>query len=460
MLKALSNVATSKIRSPLGGLAVAFRSLQEKQFRRFTIASLISNIGGWMQLIAQNWLVLDFTGSGALLGALVSVQSIATLAMSVGGGVIADRFSRKRILLATQITFATLAAVQAALVATGSMQVWMLFALAAVTGATSAVDGPAGSALGADIVTPKHLANAIALGSVSHSLGRLIGIATAGLVLGFAGVAGAFAVNALSFVPLMFVIGGVKIVNKVREAKVETGKMHEVVDVVKTQKLLVLMAVVFVFSSLGRNYQVTMALMVQRVFHAGPETYGTVSAAFAFGAIAGGLIAARLRDVNRKTMLIACAVAAALQLVSGFAPNAGLFTAVMIPIAAAAVIIDTATQTITQLATAQHVRGRIAAAMTMVSSLAAAVGGWLLGAISDLSGPRASLIVGGAVCLASILLVGRKLTANHDAEADIVIEAEEIILDATPAAIRKPVDATARFGLSPEHFDDTVDARN
>src|SRR5919112_6082968 len=179
-----------------------FRSLRVRNFRIYASANLVSHTGTWMQRIGQDWLVLQLSDdSGIALGLITALQFGPSLFLSMYGGVLADRYDKRRVLLVTQALMGVLALVLGLLVATGVVALWHVFALAGGLGAVAAVDAPVRQAFVSEMVGSALLANAVSLNSTIFNGARLVGPAAAGLLIGAASgdTAPAFLVNAASF---------------------------------------------------------------------------------------------------------------------------------------------------------------------------------------------------------------------------------------------------------------------
>src|SRR3954453_7568277 len=187
-------------------LPTALRALSHRDYRRWTAAGTLSVTGTWMQVATQTWVLLQLSGSGAMLGAGLALNALPGLLLGPWAGVAADRFSRRRILIATQSAMAILAGALALAAATGHITVGMVLLVSAASGVVAAIDGPVSAALGTTLVPEGDLANAAALGSGTNSLGRIVGMSAAGLVIAAVGPGLAFALNALSFVPVVAVL--------------------------------------------------------------------------------------------------------------------------------------------------------------------------------------------------------------------------------------------------------------
>ncbi|MEV0345482.1 MFS transporter [Nonomuraea sp. NPDC050680] len=384
-----------------------FRALRHHNYRLWAGADLVSITGTWMQVLGVNWLILSLTGSATSVGLSLVMQALPTLLLGMWGGALADRLPTRPVVIAAQIAQAGLAAVLAALALSGSASVWPLYAVALAGGVVSALHGPALGRFGAEVVPPQDLQNAMALGSIVNSAGRILGMSLAGVLLPFTGNGGLFLVNTATF---FVVIGAVLAMRRAEfhplaAAERRPGAVAEGLRyVLRTPWLLVVLALSFVLGSLGRNYQVTMAAMSAGPLAAGGGGYGLLSTVFAIGTVIGGVLAAARPRLTLRLLLVTAFLTGLAQALSGLMPGLATFAGAMLPIAAGAVIIDTTVAARVQIDSPDEMRGRVIAALGMVGAGAGALGGPVLGWLSDSLGPRAALEIGGVSCVAVTLL--------------------------------------------------------
>ncbi|BCJ53495.1 MFS transporter [Actinoplanes sp. NBRC 14428] len=373
-----------------------FAPLRERNYRLWAAADLVSVAGTWMQVLGLNWLVLTATGSAATMGVVVMLQALPVLLLGGWGGALADRLPARPTLIAFQALRALLAL---ALIAdTGRL--WPVYAIALASGAISAVEGPCLGRFGSALVPPSALGSALALGSVLSSAGRIVGMSVGGVLVGITGPGSLFAINAATYVAVIVALVLMR-TEKIRtlaapppgEGGVRAGLRY----LAGRPIILVILALSFVLGSLGRNYQVTMAAMVTGPLHGGPAAYGLLSTVFAVGAVAGGLLLAGTGRSTLRVLLATGLTISLLQLCAGFAPNILGFAALILPIAAGAVILDTIIATRVQLDTREEMRGRMLATLGVVSSLSGIVGAPLIGWLCDAAGARGALVLAGAV---------------------------------------------------------------
>lgn len=392
----------------------AVRALRHRAFRRWAAADAVSLLGTWAQTIALSWVVLELTGSATALGATIALQSLPLLALGPWGGALADRLPLRRLLAGTQLAQALLALLLAAITLTGTATLPLLSGLALAQGLVQVFDGPAHGLFGQQLVPEQDLPNAAALGSVTSSAGRVLGMALAGVGVGTIGAPALFAVNAVSFAVVIGVVLRLP-ASQLRpleraaagDASVRAGLRYAL----GRRELLVLLALVLVCSSLGRNFSVMTAALVTGPLGGSASAFAACSTFFAVGALVGGLIAARLRSLAVKAILVSAALAAGGQMLAAGSPALPVLYALMLPVAAACVVLDTAVGAHLTLDTPASLRGRVLALRGVVSAGAAAGGAPLLGAGADLVGARSTMALAGLVVLACVGVAALALQA-------------------------------------------------
>ncbi|MGP3912067.1 MFS transporter [Nonomuraea sp. 10N515B] len=388
------------------------RALRHHNYRLWAGADLISVTGTWMQVLGLNWLILEMTGSAASVGLSLVMQALPTLLLGMWGGALADRLPSRPVVVAAQLAQAALAAVLATIVVTGVDSVLPIYAVALAGGVVTALGGPALGRFGAQVVPPADLSNAMALGSLLSSAGRILGMSLAGVLLPVTGNAGLFVINAASFFVVIAAVAAMRRseFHRLAAAERQRGAVLEGLRyVMRTPWLLVVLALWFVSGSVGRNYQVTMAAMSAGPLEAGAGGYGLLSTAFAVGTVLGGFLVAARPELTIRLLLITTFAIGVAQALSGLMPELWSFAALMVPIAAGAVAVDTTVSARAQLDSPEPMRGRVIAALSIVSAGSGALGGPLLGRLSDTLGPRLALELGGVACVAAALLAAMAL---------------------------------------------------
>ncbi|MEV4563864.1 MFS transporter [Nonomuraea sp. NPDC049419] len=384
-----------------------FRALRHHNYRLWAGADIVSVTGTWMQVLGVNWLILTLTGSATSVGLSLVMQALPTLLLGMWGGALADRLPSRPVVIAAQLAQAGLAAVLAVIALSEVTSVLPIYGVALAGGVVNALGGPALGRFGAEVVPPDDLPNAMALGSILNSAGRILGMSLAGALLPFTGNGGLFVVNAASFFVVIAAVLGMRRreFHRLAAAGRQPGAVLDGLRyVLRTPWLLVVLALWFVSGSVGRNYQVTMAAMSAGPLESGAGGYGLLSTVFAVGTVLGGFLAAARARLTLRLLLIMAFLTGLVQALSGLMPSLWSFAALMVPIAAGAVALDTTVSARAQLDSPDAMRGRVIAALSIVSAAAGAVGGPLLGWLSDTLGPRVALEVGGVACLSAALL--------------------------------------------------------
>jgi MFS family permease len=383
-----------------------FRSLRVRNYRIYASANLVSLTGTWMQRIGQDWLVLQLSGdSGVALGLITALQFGPTLLLSMYGGVLADRYAKRRVLVITQALMGLLALVLGVLVAADGIALWHVFVLAGALGAVSAIDAPVRQSFVSEMVGPEYLANAVSLNSTIFNGARLIGPAVAGVVIGASSgdTAPAFLVNAASFA---FTIGALLAMRPeelhpsppVARGK---GQLREGLRYTWAHPDLVLaMGLAFVLGTFAFNYQVTIALMAREVFDLGAQAFGLLSTCFAVGSLSGALLSTRRSARPRQRFLVGAAIVFGLFTIAcGLVPGYWAFAALLVPTGAAGLVFSVANNSFVQLGVDPQMRGRVMALYFMCFMGGTPLGAPIVGWVSEHLGAPWGLILGGAVAV-------------------------------------------------------------
>nr|WP_268255163.1 MFS transporter [Streptomyces flaveolus] len=410
-----------------------WRSLRYRSMRWWSVANFVSNAGTWMQLTVQNLLVLQITGSAAATGLSMSVQAAPALLISVFGGAAVDRWPRKLTAAVSQALLGAVAFATALLVALDRLDIASLMVLAAVTGVIATVDGPACSLLGNDLVPPEDVPSAIGVGALVHQAGRLTGAALAGVTVGFLGTAAAYAANGLSFLFVASVIPflrpargavraagtAVRTARKRRDADRGMSVREGLAFFVRRPRLLALAGVTGVSAVFGRNYQLTLAVLVTGPLAGGAGSFGTVSTVLAVGGIIGAVLGARLRRPSVRVVGALAAAGGLLQVVAGLSPSLAVLLVMVLPMAVVESVSDTAGTAVLQTDPPAHLRGRVLGVWGSVGTVWSLGGPPVLGLLMELAGARGALVAGGLI-IAATIGAGYVLRARRPAGAVLV----------------------------------------
>ncbi|MER6408164.1 MFS transporter [Streptomyces viridosporus] len=390
--------------------------------RWWSVANFVSNAGTWMQLTVQNLLVLQITGSAAATGLSMSVQAAPALLMSVLGGAAVDRWPRKLTAAVSQALLAALAFTTALLVALDRLDMTSLMVLAAVTGVVATVDNPACALLGNDLVPAEDVPSAIGVGALVFNAGRLAGAALAGVTVGLLGTSAAYFANGFSFLFVTAVIPFLRPApGAARRVAQESGRARQGMTVreglaffARRPRLLALAGVTGISAVFGRNYGLTLAVLVTGPLAGGAGAFGTVSTVLAVGGIVGAVLGARLRRPSVRLVGALAAAGGLLQVVAGLSPSLAVLLVLVLPMAVVESVSDTAGTAVLQTDPPAHLRGRVLGVWGSVGTVWSLGGPPALGLLMELAGPRGALIGGGLIIAGAIgaghLLRGRRTT--------------------------------------------------
>jgi len=380
-----------------------FRSLRVRNYRLYASGQVVSLTGTWMQRVAQDWLVLELSGnSGTAIGVVLALQFGPTLLFSLFGGVLADRYDKRRILLVTQSVMIAQAAALGLLDVSGHVQLWHVYALATILGVTSALDVPVRQSFAVEMVGPDDLPNAVSLNAVTFNLARIVGPALAGVLIAAVGTGWVFLGNSVFTIAVILSLALMRPGELFRSPPTgrSPGQLREGLRYVRGRPDLILpMILVFVVGTFGMNFPVTLALLAKEVFGRGATAYGLFSTAIAVGSLVGALASSRRTARPRLRVILAGAFAfGALEALVGVMPTYWSAVALLVPTGAAALTFTIAANSTVQLGSDPAFRGRVMALYLMCFMGGTPLGAPLVGAVSDALGPRAGMIGSGAVC--------------------------------------------------------------
>lgn len=384
-----------------------FSSIGIRNYRLFWTGGFVSNIGTWMARVAQDWLVLTVltNNSAVALGIVTGLQFLPTALLAPWAGSMADRFPKRKVLIATQAGLAVTGAVLAVLVLGGWVTLWQVYLLATLQGIAAAFDGPARQAFAPEMV-PQHLiANSVGLNTTSFHTARLIGPAVAGLTIAWWGVGPALALNALSFLAVLVALA-VMDSSQLTPAPVpaKRGSIREGIRYVRNRPdIMVVMFLVFMLGTFGLNFQLTNSLMATAVFKVGPEQFGLMGSILAIGSLSAGLLAARRTQIRLRLILAALAGFALCMALLTFAPNYYVYVFLLLPTGLFALTVMTAANTSVQLAVDPAMRGRVMALYMAIFLGGTPIGAPVIGWIGDAWGPRWTIAMGAVACGLAVL---------------------------------------------------------
>ncbi len=398
-----SSPARSPLVEPKPVRTDTFRSLRNHpNFRLYWIGAGLSNIGTWMQMVAQGWLVYQLTSSPFLLGLVSFVGSIPVLVLSLYGGVLADRVERRRLMMVTQTGMMVLAFVLAGLTFAGVVTVWHIMVIAFLNGCVNAINAPVRASLVADLVPREDFQNAIALNSVQFQGSRMLGPALAGLTLAALGPGWCFFINGASFLTVIAALIGLRVPPlPPRPAQSVAQNVKEGLQYVwREPTIFALLLVAAIPSLFGQPYQAMLPAVALGVLGVGATGLGVLTSAAGCGAVVGALIIASSSKRMRRgqlqlQMLLLFGVALCL-----FSQSRWLATSVplIFGIGLASMAYNSLNQTFLQSLVADEMRGRVSSLLTLMTLGLQPLGALQAGIVSDRFGVSVALLAGGIVC--------------------------------------------------------------
>lgn len=379
-----------------------FRSLRVRNYRLFAGGQIVSLTGTWAQRVAQSWLVLDLSNdSGVALGIATALQFLPVLLFGLYGGVLADRYDKRRLLLGAQVVMGLLALVLAVLDLSGVVALWHVYLLATLLGLAGVVDTPVRQAFVSELVGPEDLTNAVGLNSATFNTSRIVGPALAGIAIGSVGTGWVFLANALSYVAVVAGLSAMRTSELRASGRVARarGQTREGLAYVRSRPdLLVPIVLVGVVGMFGLNFQITLALVAKEVFDRGADAYGLLLSCLALGSLLGALASARRSGPPRARRLFGAALAfGLLEVLVGLAPTYEVMAVLLVPTGVAVLTFTTTANTTVQLGSDPALRGRVMALYVLVFLGGTPIGAPLIGALTEWLGPRSSLLLGGVV---------------------------------------------------------------
>ena len=378
-----------------------FRSLRNPGYRTWATGSLVSNIGTWVQRTAQDWLVLtQLTRHNATaLGVVMALQFGPHIVLLPFTGSAADRFDRRRILVATQSAMFVLALALGVLTLTGLVALWHVYAFALLLGCVTAFDAPASQTFVSELVGDRDLSNAVGLNSTSFNAARMVGPAIAGVLLSSLGTGWAFLANALSYLAVLAALRALRTHARHAPGRAPAqgrGFVDGLRYVRGRPDLRAVFWTLFLIGTFGLNFTIFISTMAVSVFHEGASRYGLLMSMMAVGTISGALLAARRPSPRLEILLTSAAVFGVGCGAAALMPGYWSFGASLVLVGVAALTFVNSTNSLLQLAVEPAMRGRVAAMRLAIALGGTPIGAPVVGWVADTLGPRWSLGVGAA----------------------------------------------------------------
>ncbi|MBE1159863.1 MFS transporter [Dyella acidiphila] len=414
-----------------------FRSLRGYNYRVWAAGALVSNVGTWMQRIAQDWLVLtQLTHNNATdVGVVMALQFGPQLLLLPLTGFVADHMDRRKLLFVTQALLGTLALSLGALTVTGLVQLWQVYVFAFLLGCVTAFDAPLRQTFISELVGEENLSNAVALNSTSFNAARMIGPAVAGLLIAVVGCGWVFVINAVSFAAVLYSLTLLRIGDlhpQHRAQRTRASLLEGFRYVWARPDMRAIMLMLFLFGTFGLNFAIFISTMAVSVFHIGAGHYGFLTSTMAIGTVIGALRAAHRARPYFTLLPLSAAVFGVLLGIAALLPDYWLFGVVLVGIGMAAQTFTTSTNSFMQLSAEPAMRGRVIAIFLAIVMGGTPLGAPMIGWVADTFGPRWGLCVGAVAGLLSAAVGVRYLVKYHQLRLDLSAGRPRLSLSDTP----------------------------
>ena len=403
-----------------------FRSLSGFNYRLWFAGALVSNIGTWMQRTAQDWVVLtELTDNDAVaVGITMALQLGPQLLLVPWSGLIADRFDRRKLLIATQVAMAALGAGLGIIVILGVAQLWHVYAFALALGIASAIDAPARQAFVSELVSEQNLPNAVSLNSASFNGARLVGPAAAGILTVVVGAGWVFVINAATFAATLVALmllrrGELRLAPRAPRGK---GQLQAGIRYVRRRPdLMVIFVVVFLVGTFGLNFPIFAATMASVEFQHGAGEFGLLSSMIAIGSVTGALLAARRERPRLRVAFVAAFAFGVSCIIAAAMPTYLTFGAALILVGFTSITLLTTANGTVQTTTTPVMRGRVMALYLAIFLGGTPIGAPVIGWVANAFGPRTAMVVGGMSGILAALIGLTWMVVSHDLRLRVTV---------------------------------------
>ncbi|MFN8523717.1 MAG: MFS transporter [Chloroflexota bacterium] len=385
-----------------------FRALYIRNYRLFFLGQLVSLSGTWMQRVAQAWLVLQLTDSPFALGTVSAIQFAPILVLMPFGGVLADRFPKQRVMSITQVLQMIQAITLATLVTTGIVELWHVYALAAMLGLSNAFDNPTRHSMTAELVGQENLANAVALNSSLMNTARIIGPAIAGIIIARFGINACFWANALSFVATLGALAAMRKSEMLSSPAARKGHVlgqigEGMAFAASNRSVCQSMILVGALGTFGFNFNTFVPLIARYVVGSGAAGFGFLFSCLGAGSVLSALTVASRREATERTLMIGAAAFALTLAMIAASPLYALTAGLLFVLGAASTAFSTTASTRVQLATPASMRGRVMSLHMMLFMGTTPIGATFIGSISEWFDVPTALASCAGMCLLGVV---------------------------------------------------------
>jgi MFS family permease len=394
-----------------------FSAMRVRNFRLYAAGQGITTTGTWMQIIAQDWLVLTLTGSPAAVGLTVSLQFLPLLLFGVHGGLLADRLPKRTILVGTQAANAVCTGALALLILSGHVQVWEVYAITLAAGFVFVVDSPTRQVYVNELVPEKYVHNAIGLNAAVFQSTRLVGPAVAGVLISTVGSGWAFAAAAGCFVVPIAVLLQIRtseLIAPPPSPPRESGQLRETLRYVAgLPHLAWTIVLVGVLGTFGLNFPIVLTAMARDTFHGGAGLYALFNIMLAVGSVSGALTAGVRTQVRLRQLVVGAAAFGVAEMVAGLARDEMVFLVLLIVMGAVNLGFQSMSNSFVQLGCDPAMRGRVMGLYMVVLVGGTPIGAPIIGALTAHVGARAGMVVCGLVPALVATAVGLVLVRQN-----------------------------------------------
>ena len=396
------------------GFSFDFPALRHRNFQLFFSGQLISLIGTWMQTVAESWLVYRLTHSALLLGAVGFASQFPVFLVAPLGGIVADRYNRHRVVIATQVASMVFDSALAVLTLANVVTVKQIFVLAILMGVVNAFDIPARQSFLGDMVGRGDLMNAIALNSSMFNGARIVGPAIAGILVARVGEGWCFAINGVSYFAVIAGLLMMRVERPMALAK-EGSPLTHIIEglnfVRQTTPIRAILMLLGLVSLVAMPYVVLMPVFADKVLHGGARGLGILMGATGVGALFGALTLATRKGVRGlgRWVALSCAGFGLSLLVFSFSRHFWLSAALLLPVGFCMMLQMSSSNTLIQAMVPDQLRGRVMALYSMMFMGMAPFGALFGGAIADHLGAPLTITLGSVACMGGAAWFGVRL---------------------------------------------------
>ncbi|GFG55059.1 MFS transporter [Mycolicibacterium agri] len=407
-------------------LTATFASLQTRNYRLYFLGQSVSLTGTWMQKMAQAWLVLELTNSGAWLGITLAAQQVPLLLLGPWGGLVADRIAKRTILIGTAVAAMVPSLLLGVLILTNHINVALVLVLAVIGGVIDALDKPARQSFPSEMVPASQLANAVVLNNIVQDTGKVVGPALGGILIAAFGLPWTFLLNAMSF---LAVLAGLLLMRSDELSAPEpiargAGQLRAGLAYIRNNaELFVPLALLASVGLVAYNFQLLLAVLGRETFHGDARTVGYLLGALGAGSVLGGLALAGVLRATVGRIIGAALLLAALLLATGVAPNLATAFVLVFAMGTSSVIFKALASTWLQLAAAPEMRGRVLSLLVVAIGGTTPIGAPVMGWLAEHFGTRATFLLAGVLtaiaAVIAYLYMRRAVGADHDEQTAV-----------------------------------------